>query len=70
MGELGATLMVIPPGKATLTMRIYNYLHYGASDTVAGLCLVLALGVLLAGVLAGLVILMWSRLFAAPEVKP
>jgi len=38
-GELGATLIVSPPGKGTLTMRIYNYLHYGASDTVAGLCL-------------------------------
>jgi len=37
-GELGATLLVAPPGKATLTMKIYNYLHYGATDTVAGLC--------------------------------
>ncbi|MBN1264129.1 MAG: iron ABC transporter permease [Anaerolineales bacterium] len=39
IGELGATLIVSPPGRGTLTMRIYNYLHYGASDTVAGLCL-------------------------------
>jgi iron(III) transport system permease protein len=42
-GELGATLIVAPPGQATLTMRIYNYLHYGASGTVAGLCLSMAL---------------------------
>ena len=42
-GELGATLIVAPPGQATLTMRIYNYLHYGASDTVAGLCLLMVL---------------------------
>lgn len=42
-GELGATLIVAPPGQATLTLRIYNYLHYGASDTVAGLCLLVAL---------------------------
>lgn len=38
-GELGATLMVAPPGMATLTMKIYNYLHYGATGTVASLCL-------------------------------
>ncbi len=38
-GELGATLMVAPPGMATLTMKIYNYLHYGASAEVASLCL-------------------------------
>ncbi len=37
-GELGATLLVAPAGKTTLTMKIYNYLHYGATDTVAGLC--------------------------------
>jgi iron(III) transport system permease protein len=62
LGELGATLLVAPPGQATLTMRIYNFLHYGASDTVAGLCLMLAGVVLLfgfgvVGLLAG-----WSRL--------
>lgn len=69
MGELGATLMVVPPGQATLTMRIYNYLHYGASDTVAGLCLILAAGVLVAGAVAAVAAALWSRLFAAPEVQ-
>lgn len=39
-GELGATLLVAPPGRATVTMRLYNYLHYGASGSVAGLALV------------------------------
>ncbi len=39
LAELGATLIVAPPGHATITMRIYNYLHYGASSDVAGLCL-------------------------------
>ncbi|MCX7841749.1 MAG: ABC transporter permease subunit [Clostridia bacterium] len=38
-GELGATLMVVPAGMGTLTMKIYNYLHFGAADTVAVLCL-------------------------------
>lgn len=45
-GELGATLMIAPPGKGTLTMKIYNYLHYGASGTVAALCLSL-LGIIM-----------------------
>lgn len=48
-GELGATLLVAPPGQATLTMRIYNYLHYGASSSVAGLCLLLMIAGLAAG---------------------
>jgi len=39
LGELGGTLMVIPPGKSTLTVTIYNYLHYGSSDIVSALCL-------------------------------
>jgi len=49
LGELGATLLVAPPGQSTLTLRIYNYLHYGASDSVAGLCLTLAAATLAAG---------------------
>ncbi len=39
LGELGATLMVISPGNYTLALKIYNYLHYGASDQVASLSL-------------------------------
>ncbi len=57
-GELGATLIVAPPGRATLIMRIYNYLHYGASEIVAGLCLFMTLT---AGGLAGLTGLMFSK---------
>jgi iron(III) transport system permease protein len=62
MAELGATLLVAPPGRATLTMRIYNYLHYGASDTVAGLCLMMVAAVLAAGGLALAALAGWSRL--------
>jgi iron(III) transport system permease protein len=62
LGELSATLLVSPPGEPTLTMRIYNYLHYGASDTVAALTLVLTIlalifGLMVAGALRG-----WARL--------
>lgn len=51
-GELGATLLVAPPGQATLTMRIYNYLHYGASSSVAGLCLLMMITGLAAGAIS------------------
>lgn len=51
-GELATTLLVAPPGQATLTMRIYNFLHYGATGTVAGLCLVVVTMVLVSGLVA------------------
>jgi len=41
VGELGTTLLVIPPGEATLPIRIYTLMHYGASQIVAALCMVL-----------------------------
>jgi iron(III) transport system permease protein len=50
LAELGATLVVAPPGHGTLTMRIYNYLHYGAAGEVAGLCLMITIFTLIAGV--------------------
>ncbi|PKO18111.1 hypothetical protein CVU37_07265 [candidate division BRC1 bacterium HGW-BRC1-1] len=43
MGELGATIIVTPPGSTTLMMRVYNLLHYGESTEVAALCVVLML---------------------------
>ncbi|MFW6108941.1 MAG: ABC transporter permease [archaeon] len=41
IGELGSILLVVPPGRGTLTIRIFNYLHYGGSEEVAGLCLLI-----------------------------
>lgn len=41
LGELGATLMVIPPGESTLTLRLYNFLHYGSAPDSAMLTLLL-----------------------------
>ncbi len=52
MGELGATLLVAPPGGATLTMRLFNYMHYGAGGAVAGLALAAVLAVVLPGYMA------------------
>lgn len=47
--ELGASLMVVPPGKGTITMKIYNYMHYGATGKVAGLCLFMTIISLVCG---------------------
>ncbi|RNC29300.1 MAG: putative 2-aminoethylphosphonate transport system permease protein PhnV [Candidatus Dichloromethanomonas elyunquensis] len=52
IGELGATLLVLPPGRNTLSIKIYNLLHYGASDSVAGLCLFIVLIGWIAGLAA------------------
>lgn len=41
MGELGTTLLVIPPGKATLPIKIYTLMHYGAGKLVASLSIIL-----------------------------
>ena len=60
-GELGATLLVAPPGEATLAMRIYSFLHYGASEAVAGLGLVMSLVALVFGAVVLLSFLRWSR---------
>ncbi len=67
MGELAATLLVVPPGSSTLILRIYNYLHFGASQTVASLCLALSLTVLLAGGVMTLVVLWWSKITRSSE---
>jgi iron(III) transport system permease protein len=39
IGELAATILVVPPGVSTLPVRIFGLLHYGAEDRVAALCL-------------------------------
>lgn len=50
--ELGATLLLAPPGQETLTIKIYNYMHYGASEKVSGLCLIVLITVVTVGTLA------------------
>ncbi|NSW89617.1 MAG: iron ABC transporter permease [Firmicutes bacterium] len=51
IGELGATVMLLPPGMGTLTLKIYNYLHYGANERVMALCLIIVSIVMLPGLL-------------------
>lgn len=62
MGELGTTLLVIPPGEATLTIRIYTLMHYGANQLVSALCIIL-IGITLSPILIGKLLmrrLSWS----------
>jgi len=40
-GELGATLLVVPPGAETISLKLYTLMHYGASQAVAALSLIL-----------------------------
>jgi iron(III) transport system permease protein len=62
-GELGATLMVIPPGRQTLSIRVYNFMHYGSSTTVASLCLIMVMITLAGGALSLLCVTGWRRGF-------
>ncbi|MBA4105393.1 MAG: hypothetical protein C0485_06510 [Pirellula sp.] len=39
MGELSASLLVLPPGVTTISVRIFQLLHYGVDDRVAALAL-------------------------------
>jgi iron(III) transport system permease protein len=39
LGDLSASILVAPPGVATLSIRIFGLLHYGVEDQVAGICL-------------------------------
>jgi len=41
ISNLGTALLVSPPGKATLPIRIYNYMHYGGEETVFALSIIL-----------------------------
>lgn len=43
MGELGATLLLIPAGLGTLSLKIYTLMHYGAGPLVAALSVILIL---------------------------
>ena len=39
LGDVGTVLMLMPAGKEPLSVKIYNYLHYGQSEAVAVFCL-------------------------------
>jgi iron(III) transport system permease protein len=39
VGELSASLLILPPGVTTISVRIFQLLHYGVDDRVAALAL-------------------------------
>jgi iron(III) transport system permease protein len=52
-GELAATVLVLPPGRATaITVRVFQLLHYGADERVAAISIVMALGACVISTLA------------------
>jgi iron(III) transport system permease protein len=69
LGELGATLMLLPPGRSTITIRLYNFLHYGASEAIVGLSLLLVVIILLIGLVIIMAIYLWSRLNSAQDFQ-
>lgn len=59
--ELGATLLVAVPGSATIMMRLYNLMHYGASREVAALAITLMAITFSIGVLIVMVVRLMKR---------
>jgi iron(III) transport system permease protein len=58
MGDLSASILVVPPGVSTVSLRVFGLLHAGVDDQVAGLCLT---AVALFIILAGLAIRLWPQ---------
>jgi iron(III) transport system permease protein len=52
MGDLSTSILVLPPGVETIALRLFERLHYGAEDQVAGVSLALWLGFGLIGAVA------------------
>lgn len=51
VGELAATVLVMPPARHTvLAVQVFQLLHYGVDDRLAAICLVMAIGI--AGIVA------------------
>jgi iron(III) transport system permease protein len=53
LAELDASVLAMPPGVETLTILIFNLLHYSVEDRVAGICLALFLGIQIGTILLG-----------------
>jgi iron(III) transport system permease protein len=46
VGELTATILVMPPAQSTtLSIRVFGLLHYGVDDRVAAICLIFILSI-------------------------
>jgi iron(III) transport system permease protein len=63
LGDLAASILVVPPGVMTLSIQVFGLLHYGVEDQVAGICLAL---VTFCGALAGLAAWLIRRWIVVP----
>ena len=47
VGELAATVLVMPPqrGATALSIQVFQLLHYGVDDRVAAICLVMVFAI-------------------------
>jgi iron(III) transport system permease protein len=57
-GDLAASILVIPPGVETLSVRIFGLIHAGVSDQVAALCLLIVAAV---AILTAAAWMLWRR---------
>ena len=44
-GDLACSILVVPPGVTTVSVRVFGLIHAGVDDQVAGLCLTVVVGV-------------------------
>jgi len=49
MGEYAIVILITPPGFQMITVKIYNYIHYGASEIVFALNMTIFFTVIAAG---------------------
>jgi len=54
LGELSASKLVETPGSQTFAHEVFNQMHYGVTNDLAALCLVLLAAVVLGGSAFGL----------------
>ena len=47
LGEIGASILVVPPGRTTLTIHFFTLLHYGIYSAAAAICLLLTAAVVI-----------------------
>jgi iron(III) transport system permease protein len=52
IGEIGASVMIVPPGWCTLSVWVFNAMHYGHGEATAALALVAGAGAVLFGLAA------------------
>ncbi|HEV3443176.1 MAG TPA: ABC transporter permease subunit [Gemmataceae bacterium] len=61
LGEIAAGKLAATPGSLTFAMEVFDRMHYGVSNDLAALCLILLAGVLLGGCLFAIAGWWWRR---------